>query len=107
MNNKWKHFCFASDIDFKKMFLKVYFPTSTYIHLHLWTYQTENVIEVNIFPSIFDEEQSGGLCNKLGSNWNDLFDSRGKISVTLQHFVDSWRLEKPIIQLLQMHFYCS
>ncbi|XP_078309581.1 von Willebrand factor D and EGF domain-containing protein-like [Crassostrea virginica] len=85
----------------------VYFPTSTYIHLHLWTYQTENVIEVNIFPSIFDEEQSGGLCNKLGSNWNDLFDSRGQISVNLQHFVDSWRLEKPIIQLLQMHFYCS
>nr|XP_022298863.1 von Willebrand factor D and EGF domain-containing protein-like isoform X2 [Crassostrea virginica] len=70
----------------------VYFPTSTYIHLHLWTYQTENVIEVNIFPSIFDEEQSGGLCNKLGSNWNDLFDSRGQISVNLQHFVDSWRV---------------
>lgn len=79
---------------FYKFFLKVYFPTSTYIHLHLWTYQTENVIEVNIFPSKFDEKQSRGLCNKLGSNRNELFDANGQISDTLQHFVDSWRLEK-------------
>nr|XP_022298866.1 von Willebrand factor D and EGF domain-containing protein-like isoform X2 [Crassostrea virginica] len=70
----------------------VYLPTSTHVHLHLWTYQTEDVIEVNIFPSIFDEEQSRGLCNKLGSNQNELFDAHGHFSGSWQQFVDSWRV---------------
>ena len=100
-------FCFSLKPIFK-LFLKVYFPTSTHVHLHLWTYQTEDVIEVNIFPSIFDEEQSRGLCNKLGSNQNELFDAHGHLSDSQQHFVDSWRYARNILYLLQMHFtFCN
>lgn len=38
------------------------------MHLRLWEFQTEMVIEVDIFPSVFDENVSKGLCSKLGSN---------------------------------------
>ena len=100
-------FCFSLKPIFK-LFLKVYFPTSTHVHLHLWTYQTEDVIEVNIFPSIFDEEQSRGLCNKLGSNQNELVDAHGHFSRSRQQFVDSWRYAGNILYLLQMHFsFCN
>lgn len=47
---------------------KIYFPTGTHVHLRLWKFQTEMVIEVDIFPSVFDENVSKGLCSKLGSN---------------------------------------
>lgn len=37
------------------------------MNLRLWKYQTEMVIEVDIFPSVFDEGVSRGLCSKLNS----------------------------------------
>lgn len=49
------------------VYLKIYFPTGTHVHLYLWTFQTEMVIEVNIFPSSFDERNSKGLCSELGT----------------------------------------
>lgn len=38
------------------------------MHLRLWKFQSEMVIEVDIFPSVYDENVSKGLCSKLGSN---------------------------------------
>ncbi|XP_062621129.1 von Willebrand factor D and EGF domain-containing protein-like [Saccostrea cucullata] len=72
----------------------IYFPTSTYVQLRLWKYQTENVIEVNIFPSKFDEGVSKGLCSQLNSS--RLYDFNHKSHLHVHRpdsFSLSWRVK--------------
>lgn len=74
---------------------QIYFPTNTYIKLCLWTYQTEDVIEVNIFPSMYDQKISRGLCSKLGSDGKYFYAKDGE-TTDLATFIRSWRFANSV-----------
>lgn len=46
---------------------KIYLPSGTYVQTRLWLGGVINLMEVDIFPSRADVDNSEGLCSKLGS----------------------------------------
>lgn len=67
-------------------------PTGTHVQTRLWLYKGVNVMEVDIFPSEADVNQSEGLCSRLKSQ--SLIKRDGTdfpVSLHPNNFSLSWR----------------
>lgn len=64
-------------------------PTGTYVQARLQKYTGVDVMEVDIFPSEVDVDQSEGLCSKLKSG--KLIKRDGTVSLHPDNFSLDWR----------------
>lgn len=66
---------------------QIVYPSGTTVKARLWIYEHIDVMEIEIFPTSSDVQNTQGLCNKLGSK--NFYARNGKIS-TIADFAKSW-----------------
>lgn len=66
---------------------QIVYPSGTTVKARLWIYENIDVMEIEIYPTSFDVQNTQGLCNKLGSK--NFYARNGKIS-TKADFAKSW-----------------
>lgn len=71
---------------------QIYFPSGTYVHASLEDYTGVQTINVHVYPSKFDHDQSGGLCGTLnGDTADDFMDRDGNLLSGEKEFNEYWR----------------
>ncbi|XP_061170596.1 von Willebrand factor D and EGF domain-containing protein-like [Saccostrea echinata] len=71
---------------------KIYFPSGTYVNALLQDYTGVRTINVHMYPSKADKDETLGLCGTLNGNQNDDFmDKDGNLLVRID-FINHWRV---------------